>query len=347
MNKVKVKNFALPILIMVMLTLIGGCSSQKQQQVTSKSTTESALDFFKGKVITFIVPYDTGGGYDFMARLVAPYMQKYIPGSTITIENVPGAGGMVGTNKLFSAKPDGLTIGILNTMGIISAQVTDNKAVKYDVNKFIWLGRIDSYPNVLIMNHNSPYKSFDDIVNTTKTVKLSSTGAGSSQYVCEKILSQAANLKTQIITGYNSSNECCMAVVRGEVDGAMPPIDTALPLLASKKAVLVLAVARTRLTDYPDVPVATEVTTGEGKKMMGCLTDLLETGRSVALPPGVPEERVTVLRQALEKALKDPEFLEEAKKANRPIEPLSGEDLEKLIKNSMDMPESIKNALKG
>src|SRR6186713_2882164 len=105
----------------------------------SPLSAQNPADFFKGKAVTYIVATAPGGGYDLYGRLVSEYMQKYLPGSTFIVKNVPGAGNIVGTNLLFASKPDGLTIGTFNT-GLIYAQMIGREGIRFDITKMSWIG---------------------------------------------------------------------------------------------------------------------------------------------------------------------------------------------------------------
>jgi tripartite-type tricarboxylate transporter receptor subunit TctC len=114
-------------------------------------------EFYKGKVIDFIVPYKTGGGYDVWARAMAPFLGK-VTGATFVIKNMPGAGSLVGTNRLYVSDPNGLTIGILNGPGIVQAQLTEVSGVKFDLLKFTWLGRQTSEQRVVCVGRSQNTK---------------------------------------------------------------------------------------------------------------------------------------------------------------------------------------------
>src|SRR3954471_547589 len=123
------------------------------------ATAQSGADFFKGKTVTYIVATAPGGGYDLYGRLVAEYMQKYLPGSTFIVKNVPGAGNLIGTNLLYASKADGLTIGTFNT-GLIYAQMVGREGIRFDLTKLSWIGKSSSDPRVITINAKSPIKSF-------------------------------------------------------------------------------------------------------------------------------------------------------------------------------------------
>ena len=107
---------------------------------TLPSSAQQGADFYKGKTVTYIVATAPGGGYDTYGRLVAEYMQKYLPGSTFVVRNMPGAGHVIGANAIYASRPDGLTIGTFNT-GHIYNQLIGLEGVKFDLNKMFWIGK--------------------------------------------------------------------------------------------------------------------------------------------------------------------------------------------------------------
>src|SRR5436190_5130071 len=123
---------------------------------------QTGADFYKGKTVTYIVATPPGGGYDFWGRLVSEYMQKYLPGSTFVVKNMPGAGHLVGANATYASKPDGLTIGTFNT-GLIYAQIIKLDGAKFDLSKMSWIGKAATEPRVLAIASHSPIMTFDDL----------------------------------------------------------------------------------------------------------------------------------------------------------------------------------------
>ncbi|MGI6553519.1 MAG: hypothetical protein ACOX37_11135 [Bacillota bacterium] len=119
------KNKALLLVISVMLSLalVTACSTQNDGEVNQNQNQEAEKPFYEGQVIRFIVPYSAGGGFDQYARQMQPFLQELLPGSTIVVENVAGAGALRGMNELYNAKPDGTTIGIINGSGLAMSQL--------------------------------------------------------------------------------------------------------------------------------------------------------------------------------------------------------------------------------
>src|SRR6476660_8014559 len=123
---------------------------------------QTGADFYKGKTVTYIVATPPGGGYDFWGRLVSEYMQKYLPGSTFVVKNMPGAGHLVGANATYASKADGLTIGTFNT-GLIYSQIIKFEGAKFDLTRMSWIGKAATEPRVLAIASHSPIKTFEEL----------------------------------------------------------------------------------------------------------------------------------------------------------------------------------------
>src|SRR3954464_11630781 len=128
----------------------------------SMAAAQTGADFYKSKAVTYIVSTAPGGGYDLYGRLIAEYMQRYLPGSTFVVKNVPGAGHMIGTNTIYASKADGLTIGTFNT-GLIYNQLIGAEGVKFAFNKMSWIGKASADPGVVVAGPQSPIKSFEEL----------------------------------------------------------------------------------------------------------------------------------------------------------------------------------------
>src|SRR3954465_2475321 len=129
----------------------------------SGAASAADTNMFRGKTITYIVATGPGGGYDTYGRLIARYLQKYLPGSRVVVRNVPGAGHIVGANTIYAAKADGLTIGMFNT-GLIYDQLIKRQGVLFDLSKFSWIGKASDDTRALMISKNSNFKNIDDII---------------------------------------------------------------------------------------------------------------------------------------------------------------------------------------
>jgi tripartite-type tricarboxylate transporter receptor subunit TctC len=180
---------------------------------------QQGADFYKGKTVNYIVATAPGGGYDTYGRLVAEYMQKYLPGSTFVVRNMPGAGHVVGTNAIFASRPDGLTIGTFNT-GLIYNQLIGLEGVRFDLTKMSWIGKAASDPRVFVVSQQSGINSFDDLRNSKTPVNMATAGVGSASYVETMMLANALRLPTKVLTGYNGSDDQ-LAMRRGEIQATI------------------------------------------------------------------------------------------------------------------------------
>src|ERR671910_2388017 len=151
---------------------------------------QSGADFYKGKTVTYIVATSPGGGYDLYGRLVAEFMQKYLPGSTFVVKNLPGAGHLVGTNTIYASKPDGLTIGTFNT-GLIYNQLIGLDGVKFDLNKMSWIGKAASDPRVFTVHPDLPIKTFKELQDYKEPLNFATASVGSAAYVETVMLAKA------------------------------------------------------------------------------------------------------------------------------------------------------------
>ena len=296
------------------------------------------LDFFKGKTVTYIVSTKPGGGYDTYGRLVAKYLQKYIPGSTIIVKNVPGAGNIIGANEIYLAKPDGLIIGTFNT-GLIYTQIVGQEGIRFDLAKYSWIGKASSEHRVLLVSIKSPYKSIKELVESKEPAKMSTAGVGTLNHNETLILAEALRANLKPIPGY-SGREDEMAMLRGEVAGTMGSYSGLVSFIKAKECRVLLQIAERKHRDLPDVPLATELNISEsGRKLLGIIVGNSELGRFTAAPPNLPSGRLEVLRNAYKKALSDPELIKDAEKMGLNIDPGFGEDVAKLVKMAIQQPE--------
>lgn len=303
-------------------------------------------NFYKGKVISYIVATKPGGGYDAYARLIGKYMEKYIPGSTLVIKNIPGAGHIIGANETFLAKPDGLTIGTFNT-GLIYNQIVGLEGIKFDLAKYSWVGKASSEQRVLIVRPNSPIKTLKEMMDFKGEIKMASSGVGSAAYTENLLLAKALDINLKPIPGYQG-REGEMAMMRGEVIGQIASLSAVKAFILAEKCPVVLQIGAKRLKELSDVPLLLELKMSEkGKKLADLMTATIELGRFTAAPPNTRPERLAVLREAYKKTVSDPNLLKDAAKIDMDFDPLIGEDVAKLVKEAVIQPAENVTLLKG
>jgi tripartite-type tricarboxylate transporter receptor subunit TctC len=310
--------------------------------------------FYQGKQIRVIVGFTTGGFYDRWARLLARYMPKYIPGNpTFIVQNMPGAGSVIATNYVYSvAKPDGLTIG-LPSSGIYLDQLVGREEVKFDLRKFAWIGSPVTEPMLFYMRADSPYKSIADIRNAKEPPKCGSTGTVSTDFILARMLEDTMPpLKINTVLGYPGGSEIDIAVEKGEVQCrgmTASPFFGREPFLSWQKRNFVRVLVYTgakRDERIPDVPTIAEVFEKEkvpenSRRVARVILAAESFGRPIIGTPGIPVDRVQIMRQAFDQSMKDPELLAETKKQRMDVDPTSGADLEKLAQEIFQQPPDV------
>jgi tripartite-type tricarboxylate transporter receptor subunit TctC len=290
---------------------------------------------FKGKTITYIVATGPGGGYDTYGRLIVRYLHKYLPGSRILVRNVPGAGHIVGANTIYAARPDGLTIGMFNT-GLIYDQLLKRQGVMFDMAKFSWIGKASDDTRVLLLSKTSGLRNFEQIAASKVPVKLAAPGIGSAGYIETRILQNAFRLNVQIVPGFDG-NQGEMSMLRNEVSGQIATAASLAQFVKNGNGFYALAISET--DQLPGVPKAISLLKDEkSRKMIELISVLSEIGRLTAGPPGISAQTLAVLREAMDKTMADPQFLNDAKNLQLPIAPASGAKVEALIKQALAQP---------
>ncbi|MEE8472108.1 MAG: tripartite tricarboxylate transporter substrate-binding protein, partial [Dehalococcoidia bacterium] len=310
----------------------------------------AAKPFYEGKTITIVVGFGPGGGYDAYARLVARHLGKYIPGNpSVIVQNRPGAGSMTAANFIYNkAKPDGLTIGtFIRDMGI--SGLRDAPGVEFDWDKFGWIGSANSEVYVIEIRTETGVKTVEDLVNRAEPTIMSVTAKTTGTYLFMRALQETLGAKFKFVVGYPDSAAQALAMERKEVEGMGGSYSSLVTMrphwLEQEPPFVVIPVqsGEVRNPALPDVPTIVELVTGEDAKTLARLVGAAnEVGRPYVAPPGIPADRLKILRDAFAQAMVDPDLLAEAKKGKRPIRLLTGEQTQEMAGNLLQAsPETI------
>jgi tripartite-type tricarboxylate transporter receptor subunit TctC len=305
-----------------------------------------ADDFFAGKTMTIIVSTGGDDSYGYIARIFAQHMPKYIPGQpTIIVKAMPGAGNVLATNHLYNIAPkDGTTIGTINN-AIPLHQVLDGRGVHYDASKFNWLGSTGTYNSVAYVWHTAGVKTLDDVMK--KEVVLGGTGAGSSIVIYPTVMNNVLGTKFKIVLGYKSVAQINIAMERGEVSartGSYADLMSEHADWVKDKKVVLL----TQIGSKPDkaipasVPLITDLAkTDEQRRILKLIASPIALGRPYLAPPEVATDRVALLRKAFAETMRDKGYLADAAKLKIDIDPVSGEEIAQVVKETIDAPKDI------
>ena len=297
-----------------------------------------AQDFYKGKTIRVIVGGSAGGGFDVYTRAMTRYMGKHIPGNpTMVVENMTGAATRIAAKYMHSAaKPDGLTFGIFNGYLILN-QVLNPKGFDFDMRKFEWLG-VPIQDNVAcVMRKEAGITSVDQWRAAKTPIKMGGLGPGNSTSDVVRVVKATLNLPIQLVEGYKGTADVRLAADAGELQGACWAWESIKVTwrkgLESGDVLPVLQVTSKKQPDLPNVPHALDLAKSDEERQI-IRAGGIEPGaitRVYVTTPDTPRDRVQTLRRAFGDTLKDPEFLAEAKKVQLEVNPLSGDEVGKIV----------------
>jgi tripartite-type tricarboxylate transporter receptor subunit TctC len=314
---------------------------------------EAAEDFYKGKNLTVVVTSGPGGSVDLVTRLTTKHLSKYIPGNpNVIVVHKPGADGVVGVNYMYSqAVRDGTEIATTLSSVVMEPLFYGSRSVgKFNATEFNWLGSSSKFVLVSIAWNTSPIKKWDDLLE--KEMIVGSGGAGSGGTIDSLIMRNLMGFKYKLVLGYPSGADTDLAMMRGEIDGrastAWAAIQSRYPDWVPKKQVSLLF--QYGLEKDPSIPAETpliinHVPEGEKKQALKLRMAADELGYPILAPPGVPADRIEILRKAYAEVFKDPNFLADAEKARVEVLPVTGERLASLVKEAYSTPQSSRELL--
>ena len=293
-------------------------------------------DFYKGQTVTIILSSAPGGGYDAIARLLALYLPKHIPGApTVVVKNMAGAGGIVAANFLYNVAPkDGLTIGGLQN-NVPFEPLFGTKEANFDPTKFIWLGTPSMETAVLTVWSTSPASTWQQAKTTELT--MGSSGNNSTPSFYGRLWNEVLGTKLKIIVGYESQTHAFLAMEREEINGYPSVFYNSLmatkPTWLKDGKVKLLVQLGYKEPEIANVPSLLDLLTNEDdKRLAEAAAGPLTAGRPYLMPPGVPADRVAIMRKAFSDTFKDPEFLADADKRKLGINaPRDGKQLQEVI----------------
>lgn len=297
-----------------------------------------ADDFYKGKTIRIIVGGSAGGGFDTYSRVMARHMGKHIPGHpAVMVENMTGAGTLIAAKYLHSsAKPDGLAFGIFNG-SLILGRALGMKGIDFDVRELEYLGVPVQDSPVCALRKESGIANMDQWLATKSPVKIGGLGPGNSTSDVPRILRATLDLPIQLVEGYKGTAEVRLAADAGEVQGGCWAWESVKVTWAkgvqSGDVNPIVQMTAKKLPDLPNVPLALDLAKTEEARVLlkaGAI-DPSAIVRVYVTTPRTPKDRVQILRRAFMNTLTDPDFIAEMKKSNLEINPLTGEEVKKIV----------------
>jgi tripartite-type tricarboxylate transporter receptor subunit TctC len=312
---------------------------------------DPVADFYKGREVSLTVGSAPGGGYDAATRLLARHYGRHIPGQpTIIVRNMPGAGSLNMMNNVANvAAKDGTIIGAPQNTAplerLLHILSKGGKNANFDAEKLNWIGTSSQDVYLLIAWHTAPVNTFADLLKTELVV--GSSGHNTDHSITARLLNQTFGTKLKIVTGYPSAQEIMLAMERGEIQGNSGRAYSSLMagfshLVRDKKVKMLVQMGLTPHPDLKDVPFALDLAKSEDEKKVLELTfSKFQMSRPLFVAAEVPKDRVQALRRAFDSMMKDPELLADSVKSKIEVDPLSGEEVQKLVQKLFSTPQPL------
>jgi tripartite-type tricarboxylate transporter receptor subunit TctC len=313
---------------------------------------QGVAEFYKDKTIAIVMGTGPGGSYDLYGRTIAEHISRHIPGNpTVIVEHMPGAGGVIAGNHIYSVAPqDGTRILLAHALPLVERLQPSDK-IRFETRKLQWLGAYDAIAQAMTLWHTAPARTIDEL--RTRDLVIGSFNNTHLTYQWAMLLKTVLGAKYKVITGYRGGNDLNLAMERGEIHGWTASrenlVGTRPQWLAEKKVTILVQFTLERQSDLKDVPTLTELAPPDQKDVAQFFASGTPIARAMAVGPRVPAERVAALRAAFDALMADPKFLEDAKKRKLDIHPRNAAATHALVDTiasaSPDLVARVKKAI--
>jgi len=280
--------------------------------------TTAAAEWPTDRPIQVIIPFPPGGGVDQMARLLLPYVERHLPGAHFVVDNRAGAGGQIGSEVTFNARPDGYTLGAITSPALMTIAI--ERRVRYRVADYSYIANVADDPSGIWVAANSPYRSLQDLLAAARqapeTVTLGTTGIGSDDHLLQLNLEEAVQGVRFIHVPYAGTAPMQTALLGGHLDVGSFNVSEGLAGLRDGRFRVLAQSGAERWGPAGDVPTLREL----GINATG------GAQRGIVGPPGLPEPIRQRLIQAFSAAMVDPQFQTEAERVDLPVHAVLGDD---------------------
>jgi tripartite-type tricarboxylate transporter receptor subunit TctC len=314
--------------------------------VSSSVLAQSVEDFYKGRNIDLYIGYSVGGAYDLYARVIGRHLGAHIAGDpTLVPKNFEGAGSLRLANFLYRVAPqDGSAIGTIGR-GIAFDPLLIGQGDAFDAQKFSWIGSANNEVSVCVARSDSGITKFEDLFTKELTVGGTGTSADTDQF--PRVLNHVLGTHFKIVEGYPGGNDVMLAMERGEVQGRCgwswsSVKSTHKSWIDDKRMVVLIQLSLSKHPELPDVPLVMDFAkTDKQRQILKMVFARNVMGRPYLAPPNLPASRLAALRDAFMATMADKDFLAEADKTQLEINPVSGADVEALVKDVYATPADI------
>ena len=304
---------------------------------------QPVADFYRGKTVNMLVGVGAGGEYDLLARTLAKYLTRHIPGNPVVVtQNMTGASGLKMANFMYTQAPrDGTYIGVIQNT-LIAAQVVGLPGVQFDAAKFRWLGAIAPVVETMAVWHTTGVKTVEDAKK--KEIAVGATARGAITFGFPSLMNELVGTRFRIVTGYNGGNQINLAMERGEVEArnnTWSSWKTTKPQWLADKKIAVIAQAGPRAPDLDAPSLEDMARNADERRIIELVVSGTQFGRPFTITPDTPEDRVQALRAAFMAVMADKEFLADLTKLDFEVRPVTGEALERVAARVTSTPKDL------
>ena len=311
-----------------------------------------AADFYAGKTITISTHSAPGGQYDAYLRLLARFLGRYSPGAPqILVSNEPGAGGLLAMNHAALTAPQDGTFLTMAANGLLLFQGIGQPGLKVSMASLHWLGNFSASNSITVLWASSGARSIEDA--RRRELIIGSSGAGSISALLPAAHNALAGTKFKVVLGYEGAAQMNLALRRGEIQGRSGSIwadfQADFPKETADGSLVPISQAgQVRDKALPNVPLLTELVGDDPRRQAAArfVSAALTQNRSVAAPPGVPPDRVSLLRAAFERTVTDPAFRAQARKEGLDLNPTTGAEVQKTVDEVLETPRDVRDYLR-
>jgi tripartite-type tricarboxylate transporter receptor subunit TctC len=298
-------------------------------------------DFYRNKQVRLIVGHPVGNDHDVGGRLLAKHLTRYIPGRpAVIVQNMTAAASVAAANYVFTQAPrDGTVLGTFSR-NFPSQALMGQANIEADPRRMQWLGATSFPARVCTAWHTAPVQTTTDLF--TRDLIVGGSGAASTLSIVPTVLNHVLGTKFRVIEGYKAAQDVLIAIERGELAGVCSSYSQFRSfdrLFREGKLRILFRVEEASIPDRPDVPtIFDHAKTNEQRQLMRFVFSSVEFGRPYVFPPGVPQERVAVMRKAIADAARDPELLADAERMKLDMAWRPPEHLERLVSQLYETP---------
>lgn len=302
-------------------------------------------DFLAGETLTVLVASAAGSGNDLTARHFAEMLGRRLPRTRVAVQNLGGAGGLLGERAIREADPDGLTVAFLRSVFLYRPWLPLQPGQEVlDPATLAWVGGLSRESRVLVAGAKSGVGSLAELLARQAPFTLAADGTTSTRYFVALLVNALLGARLKPVTGYEGGAGTT-ALIGGEVDGLFNTFESSLPAIEGAGGRVLLRVGGGHLPAPHDAaPVLDDLAVAEGHRwVLPVIRAEADLGRFVVAPPGVPPERLARLRGLLEAVAADPAFLAGASALGLDVQVTPGDQLQQQLAG-LPTPDAAKAA---